>query len=95
MVVAADDDTPHTVQEKRWGQLRKYRADRRKNVVELTAVGSSTLRGVTAAADEAERQFLASLVEVRGRQLMACLRTVCHAQSGGRARPSRCPSGDG
>jgi DNA-binding MarR family transcriptional regulator len=51
-------------------------ADRRKNVVELTDAGRSTLRGATDAADQAERDFLAPLTEPAARQLRAGLQTL-------------------
>jgi DNA-binding MarR family transcriptional regulator len=38
-----------------------HAADRRRNVVELTAAGRDTLRDATRASDEAERRFLAPL----------------------------------
>lgn len=52
---------------------RAHPADRRKNVVELTAAGRATLREATSAVDEAERRFLAPLPEGEAAQLRAAL----------------------
>jgi DNA-binding MarR family transcriptional regulator len=50
-----------------------HAADRRKNVVELTAGGSVTLRAATRASDEAERRFLAPLTGPAVEQLKDAL----------------------
>jgi DNA-binding MarR family transcriptional regulator len=55
---------------------RPDRADRRRNVVELTKKGRTTLRGATRASDEAERQLLAGLDEAEAAQLRSLLRRV-------------------
>jgi DNA-binding MarR family transcriptional regulator len=47
--------------------------DRRRNVVELTTLGSTTLRDATAASDEAERLFLAALAPTAAEQLRKSL----------------------
>jgi DNA-binding MarR family transcriptional regulator len=50
--------------------------DRRKNVVELTALGRDTLRDATQASDDAERRFLAPLTEPAAQQLKDALRAL-------------------
>jgi DNA-binding MarR family transcriptional regulator len=50
--------------------------DRRRNVVELTEVGHETVRKATAAAEAAEREFLASLSEADGRAFRESLHTI-------------------
>jgi DNA-binding MarR family transcriptional regulator len=50
--------------------------DRRRNVVELTAVGRGTLRLATQASDEAERRFLAPITEPAARQFKHDLRAL-------------------
>jgi DNA-binding MarR family transcriptional regulator len=50
--------------------------DRRRNVVELTEAGQDTLRGATAASDEAERELLAPLGPRTAAQLRDALRTI-------------------
>lgn len=50
--------------------------DRRKNIVELTAVGRDILRDATRAGDDAERRFLAPLTEPAARQLKDALHTL-------------------
>ena len=50
--------------------------DRRKNVVELTPAGRSTLRDATQASDDAERRFLAPLPSPAIQQLKDALYTL-------------------
>jgi DNA-binding MarR family transcriptional regulator len=50
--------------------------DRRKNVVELTAVGRDTLDRATKAGEDAERRFLAPLSEPAAQQLKDVLRAL-------------------
>jgi DNA-binding MarR family transcriptional regulator len=50
--------------------------DRRKNVVELTAVGRDTLDRATEAGEDAERRFLAPLSGPAARQLKDALRAL-------------------
>jgi DNA-binding MarR family transcriptional regulator len=50
--------------------------DRRKNVVELTATGSATLRAASRASDDAERRFLAPLTGPAIQQLKDALYTL-------------------
>jgi DNA-binding MarR family transcriptional regulator len=50
--------------------------DRRKNVVELTAVGGVILRAATKASDDAERRFLAPLTGPAVEQLKDALYTL-------------------
>jgi DNA-binding MarR family transcriptional regulator len=50
--------------------------DRRKNVVELTAVGRDTLERATEAGEDAERRFLAPLGGPAARQLKDALRAL-------------------
>ena len=47
--------------------------DRRRNVVELTAAGRTTLAGATRASDEAEQQLLADLDAGEAAQLRQLL----------------------
>ena len=56
--------------------------DRRRNVVELTAAGRDTLRDATAAAAEAERQFLGPLPGPVAQQLKQALQTVLAVPGG-------------
>jgi DNA-binding MarR family transcriptional regulator len=51
-------------------------ADRRKNVVELTAPGRKVLAAATPLVDEAERRFLAALSEADVRRLKQLLRVL-------------------
>ena len=51
-------------------------ADRRRNVVELTAAGRNTLRRATRASDQAEQRLLADLDEAEAAQLRSLLRRV-------------------
>jgi DNA-binding MarR family transcriptional regulator len=53
--------------------------DRRRNVVELTAVGRETLDRATEAGDEAERRFLAPLSGPAARQLRESLIAIVTA----------------
>ena len=55
---------------------RPHAEDRRRNVVELTASGRSTLREATAAGHAAEREFLAPLAGAQAEQLRAALRAL-------------------
>jgi DNA-binding MarR family transcriptional regulator len=55
---------------------RPHADDRRRNVVELTAVGRDTLRRATQAGDDAEDRFLATLPQPAGRQLRDALHTL-------------------
>ena len=50
--------------------------DRRKNVVELTPAGRTTLREAMAASEEAERQFLAPLTGPDAQQFRDALRAL-------------------
>jgi DNA-binding MarR family transcriptional regulator len=50
--------------------------DRRRNVVELTAVGRATLRDATQASDDAERRFLAPLPEPLAQQFRQALQLL-------------------
>ena len=50
--------------------------DRRRNVVELTDAGHSTLRQATQASDDAERVFLARLSPRAAQQLRTSLQTL-------------------
>lgn len=50
--------------------------DRRRNVVELTAAGRTTLQEATAASDEAESRLLGALDEAEARQLRALLTRI-------------------
>lgn len=54
-------------------------ADRRRNVVELTAAGRNTLRRATRASDQAEQRLLADLDEAEAAQLRSLLRRVAAA----------------
>ena len=60
------------------GLVRRHAdaADRRRNVVELTAAGRGTLHRAGEAAAEAERQFLTPLSTPDARRLKAALLTV-------------------
>lgn len=51
-------------------------ADRRKNVVELTAAGRATLEAATRANDDAERRFLAPLPEPLAQQFRHALQLL-------------------
>ncbi len=51
-------------------------ADRRRNVVALTAHGRDTVKSATRASDEAEREFLKPLGQAAGPQLKAVLRAL-------------------
>ena len=51
-------------------------ADRRRNVIELTAVGRKTLRRATQASDQAEQRLLAQLNETDAAQLRSLLRRI-------------------
>ncbi len=51
-------------------------ADRRRNVIELTKAGGTTLRRATHASDEAEQRLLADLDEGEAAQLRSLLRRV-------------------
>jgi len=53
-----------------------HAADRRKNVVELTAAGDAILRAATQASDDAERRFLAPLTSSAVEQLKDALYTL-------------------
>ena len=53
--------------------------DRRKNIVELTAAGRTTLAGATQAADRAEQQFLGALGPAAAESLKEALRTLLSA----------------
>jgi DNA-binding MarR family transcriptional regulator len=55
---------------------RPDEADRRRNVVELTAAGRATLRRATKASDKAERRLLAGLDDAEAAQLRSLLRRV-------------------
>lgn len=54
-------------------------ADRRKNMVELTAAGRDTRRLATKASEDAERQFLAPLDESDARRLKEALHALVAA----------------
>lgn len=51
-------------------------ADRRRNVVELTAAGRATLRRATKAGDKAEARLLAGLDDAEAAQLRSLLRRL-------------------
>jgi DNA-binding MarR family transcriptional regulator len=53
-----------------------HAADRRKNVVELTPAGHTTLAEATAASAEAERQFLAPLTPPQAQEFREALRAL-------------------
>ena len=55
---------------------RQHVADRRRNVVELTDVGRSTLRKANARTAEADREFLAPLSPADAQRLRRLLRAV-------------------
>jgi DNA-binding MarR family transcriptional regulator len=55
---------------------RPQEGDRRRNVVELTETGRDTLRRASAAATEAERQFLALLSPAAAAQFTRALRAL-------------------
>lgn len=59
---------------------RPSEEDRRKNVVELTDAGRTTLRAATKASDEAERQFLAVLTPQAARQFRQALYALVHQE---------------
>ena len=56
--------------------------DRRKNVVDLTAVGQDTLRRATQAGDDAQRRFLAPLPEPDAERLINALSTLIQVKDG-------------
>jgi len=64
-------------------QRRQDPDDRRKNVVLLTEAGRTTLRGATAATEQAERRFLASLSGDRSVAFTAALHAVAFPDSHG------------
>ena len=78
-VLTAIDDLEH----KGLVQRRQDPDDRRKNVVLLTEAGRTTLRGATAATEQAERRFLASLSGDRSAAFTAALRAVAFPDSRG------------
>jgi DNA-binding MarR family transcriptional regulator len=51
-------------------------ADRRRNVVELTSAGRTTLRAATRASDQAERRLLGELDDTEAAQLRSLLRRI-------------------
>lgn len=55
---------------------RPQAGDRRRNVVELTPRGVTTLREAAAASDEAERVLLAALTGEEARQLRTLLQSI-------------------
>jgi DNA-binding MarR family transcriptional regulator len=57
-------------------QRRQDPDDRRKNVVALTDVGRTTVRGASRASDEAERRFLGPLSDGESAKLRETLRVV-------------------
>jgi DNA-binding MarR family transcriptional regulator len=57
-------------------ERRPHPSDRRKNIVELTAVGRRTLADAARAADDAERRFLGPLGEEGATQFKTALRTL-------------------
>jgi len=65
-----------TLEDKGLVVRRPHAEDRRKNVVELTATGRDTVRAATAAADEAERQFLSQLTNPVRQQLSDALHAL-------------------
>ena len=54
-------------------------SDRRRNVIELTATGTKTLRRATRASDQAEQRLLAELSQVEAAQLRNLLRRIAAA----------------
>jgi DNA-binding MarR family transcriptional regulator len=59
-----------------WVERRTDPADRRRNVVELTAAGRGILRHARLASDEAEQEFLAPLSEDDARAFRRILRAL-------------------
>jgi DNA-binding MarR family transcriptional regulator len=57
-------------------QRRQDPDDRRRNVVALTDVGRTTLRGATSASDEAERRFLGPLSDDETAKFKEMLRAI-------------------
>lgn len=64
-------------------------ADRRKNMVELTATGRDTRGLATKASEEAERRFLAPLDENDAKRLKETLHTLIAAATGRAAQAAR------
>lgn len=60
-------------------QRRQDPDDRRRNVVALTDVGRTTLRGATSASDEAERRFLGPLSDDETAKFKEMLRAITFA----------------
>jgi DNA-binding MarR family transcriptional regulator len=58
-------------------------ADRRRNVIELTATGRRTLRRATKASDQAERRLLVDLDEAEAAQLHGLLSRVVATERDG------------
>lgn len=59
---------------------RPHADDRRKNVVELTAAGRTTLKRATQASDDAEGRFLAPLSQSGAEQLKSSLLALIQAR---------------
>lgn len=55
---------------------RRDRDDRRRNVVELTGAGRTTLRRASLAGQDAERRFLSALSDEEAAELRAALRAI-------------------
>jgi DNA-binding MarR family transcriptional regulator len=70
-----------TLTDKGFVTRRPSEEDRRKNVVELTDAGRTTLRAATKASDEAERQFLTALTPQAARQFREALYALVHQES--------------
>jgi DNA-binding MarR family transcriptional regulator len=68
-----------TLEERGLVARRPDPADRRRNVVVLTATGQTVLRYATRAGDEAERRFLAPLTGPAADQLRRSLQSVIRA----------------
>jgi DNA-binding MarR family transcriptional regulator len=60
-------------------QRRQDPDDRRRNVVALTDVGRTTLRGATSASDEAERRLLGPLSDDETAKFKEMLRAITFA----------------
>ena len=72
---------------------RRDQADRRRNVVELTAAGRTTLRRASLAGQDAERRFLSALSDEEAAELRTALRAIAFPggaadAGGGRVGPS-------
>ncbi len=64
---------------KRLVKRRRSAADRRRNIVELTAAGRDCLRGAARARDAVEREFLAPLGDPLAREFLRALQILAAA----------------